>query len=229
MQKIVIAIDGFSGCGKSSTAKALAKIFGYTYIDSGAMYRAAALHFLDNKVNLDNKADVLENLKTLKISFDFNSETGKQETFLNGRNVENEIRSMRVSDHVSEVSKIKEVREELVFKQQELGKNKGVVMDGRDIGTVVFPEAELKVFMTADLTIRGKRRLKELQEKGQKVTLDEIVRNLAERDEMDSTRKESPLLMASDAVELDTSHLDFDDQVNRIVEYAKERIGLYSK
>jgi CMP/dCMP kinase len=229
MQKIVIAIDGFSGCGKSSTAKALAKIFGYTYIDSGAMYRAAALHFLDNKVNLDNKVEVLENLKTLKISFDFNSETGKQETFLNGRNVENEIRSMRVSDHVSEVSKIKEVREELVFKQQELGKNKGVVMDGRDIGTVVFPEAELKVFMTADLTIRGKRRLKELQEKGQKVTLDEIVRNLAERDEMDSTRKESPLLMASDAVELDTSHLDFDDQVNRIVEYAKERIGLYSK
>ncbi|RPA70057.1 (d)CMP kinase [Cyclobacteriaceae bacterium YHN15] len=229
MQKIVIAIDGFSGCGKSSTAKALAKIFGYTYIDSGAMYRAATLHFLDNKVNLDNKVDVLENLKTLKISFDFNSETGKQETFLNGRNVENEIRSMRVSDHVSEVSKIKEVREELVFKQQELGKNKGVVMDGRDIGTVVFPEAELKVFMTADLTIRGKRRLKELQEKGQKVTLDEIVRNLAERDEMDSTRKESPLLMASDAVELDTSHLDFDDQVNRIVEYAKERISLYSK
>jgi CMP/dCMP kinase len=229
MQKIVIAIDGFSGCGKSSTAKALAKIFGYTYIDSGAMYRAAALHFLDNKVNLNNKADVLENLKTLKISFDFNPETGKQETFLNGQNVENEIRSMRVSDHVSEVSKIKEVREELVFKQQELGKNKGVVMDGRDIGTVVFPEAELKVFMTADLTIRGKRRLKELQEKGQKVTLDEIVRNLAERDEMDSTRKESPLLMASDAVELDTSHLDFDDQVNRIVEFAKERIGLYSK
>ena len=228
MQKIVIAIDGFSGCGKSSTAKALAKILGYTYIDSGAMYRATTLHFLDHKVKLDNKADVLENLKTLKISFDFNPETGKQETFLNGQNVENEIRSMRVSDHVSEVSKIKEVREELVFQQQGLGKNKGVVMDGRDIGTVVFPEAELKVFMTADLTIRGKRRLKELQEKGQKVTLDEIVRNLAERDEMDSTRKESPLLMASDAEELDTSHLEFDDQVNKIVEFAKKRIGLYS-
>jgi len=229
MQKIVIAVDGYSGCGKSSTAKALAKILGYTYIDSGAMYRAATLHFLDHKVKLDNKAEVNENLKTLKISFDFNPETGKQETFLNGQNVENEIRSMRVSDHVSEVSKIKEVREGLVFQQQELGKNKGVVMDGRDIGTVVFPEAELKVFMTADLTIRGKRRLKELQEKGQKVTLDEIVRNLAERDEMDSTRKESPLLMAKDALELDTSHLDFDDQVNKIVEFSKERIGLYSK
>ncbi|MFD2202349.1 (d)CMP kinase [Shivajiella indica] len=229
MQKIVIAIDGFSGCGKSSTAKALAKILGYTYIDSGAMYRAATLHFLNHKVNLENKEDVASSLETLKISFEFNPETGKQETFLNGQNVENEIRSLRVSDHVSEVSKIKEVREELVSQQQDLGKNKGVVMDGRDIGTVVFPDAELKVFMTADLTIRAKRRLKELQEKGQQVTLDEIVRNLAERDEMDSTRKESPLLMAKDAVELDTSHLEFDDQVNQIVSFAKDRIVLYSK
>jgi CMP/dCMP kinase len=229
MQKIVIAIDGFSGCGKSSTAKALAKILGYTYIDSGAMYRAATLHFLNQKVNLGSIKDVLKHLNEIKISFEYNPETGRQETFLNGMNVEDEIRSMRVSDHVSEVSKIKEVREELVFQQQKLGENKGVVMDGRDIGTVVFPEAELKVFMTADLTIRAKRRLKELQEKGQEVTLDEIVRNLAERDEMDSTRKESPLLMAKDAVELDTSHLDFDDQVNKIVEFAENRIGLYSK
>jgi cytidylate kinase len=229
MQKIVIAIDGFSGCGKSSTAKALAKILGYTYIDSGAMYRAATLHFLNHKVNLQNIKEVLEHLRVLKISFENNPETGRQETSLNGKNVENEIRAMKVSDHVSEVSKIREVREELVFQQQELGKNKGVVMDGRDIGTVVFPDAELKVFMTADLTIRAKRRLKELQEKGQEVTLDEIVRNLAERDEMDSTRKESPLLMAKDAVELDTSHLDFDDQVNKIVEFAKNRIDLHSK
>jgi CMP/dCMP kinase len=229
MQKIVIAIDGFSGCGKSSTAKALAKILGYTYIDSGAMYRAATLHFLNHKVNLGNIKDVLKHLNEIKISFEYNPETGRQETFLNGKNVEDEIRSMRVSDHVSEVSKIKEVREELVSQQQELGKNKGVVMDGRDIGTVVFPEAELKVFMTADLTIRAKRRLKELHEKGQEVTLDEIVRNLAERDEVDSTRKESPLLMANDAVELDTSQLDFDDQVNKIVEFAENRIGLYSK
>jgi CMP/dCMP kinase len=229
MQKIVIAIDGFSGCGKSSTAKALAKILGYTYIDSGAMYRAATLHFLNHKVNLGNIKDVLKHLNEIKISFEYNPETGRQETFLNGMNVEDEIRSMRVSDHVSEVSKIKEVREELVFQQQKLRENKGVVMDGRDIGTVVFPEAELKVFMTADLTIRAKRRLKELQEKGQEVTLDEIVRNLAERDEVDSTRKESPLLMANDAVELDTSQLDFDDQVNKIVEFAENRIGLYSK
>lgn len=228
MQKIVIAIDGFSGCGKSSTAKAIAKILGYTYIDSGAMYRAATLHFLENKVNLENKEDVLSNLKKLKISFDINPETRKQETFLNGKNVENEIRSMRVSDHVSEVSKIKEVREELVFQQQVLGKDKGVVMDGRDIGTVVFPDAELKVFMTADLTIRAKRRLKELKEKGQEVTLDEIARNLAERDQKDTTRKESPLIMAKDAVELDTSHLEFDDQVGKIVEFAHERISLYS-
>lgn len=228
MQKIVIAIDGLSGCGKSSTAKAVAKILGYTYIDSGAMYRAATLHFLDHKVNLESEEDVLSNLKKLKISFDLNPETGKQETYLNGKNVENEIRSMRVSDHVSEVSKIKEVREELVFQQQELGKDKGVVMDGRDIGTVVFPNAELKVFMTADLTIRAKRRLKELNEKGQEVTLDEIVRNLAERDEKDTNRKESPLIRANDAVQLDTSHLEFDDQVDKIVEFAHDRISLYS-
>ncbi|WP_130273948.1 (d)CMP kinase [Cecembia calidifontis] len=229
MQKIVIAIDGYSGCGKSSTAKAVAKILGYTYIDSGAMYRAATLYFLKHQIDLSDKAAVNKALKHIQISFQTDKASGQQETYLNGENVEQQIRSMEVSDFVSEVSKIKEVRKELVSQQQQLGKAKGVVMDGRDIGTVVFPDAELKVFMTADLEIRAKRRQKELIEKGQEVTLEEIIRNLAERDKIDSTRAESPLVRAEDAVDVDTSYLDFDDQVKKIVELANERIGLYSK
>lgn len=229
MQKIVIAIDGYSGCGKSSTAKAVAKILGYTYIDSGAMYRAATLYFLQRQVDLSDGESIDKALKHIEISFHTDPETGFQETYLNGKNVEQEIRSMEVSDFVSEVSKIKEVRKELVSQQQQLGKAKGVAMDGRDIGTVVFPDAELKVFMTADLEIRARRRQKELIDKGQEVTLEEIIRNLAERDKIDSTRAESPLFRAEDAVEVDTSYLDFDDQVKKIVELANEKIGLYSK
>jgi len=225
MSKIVIAIDGYSGCGKSSTAKAVAKGLGYIYIDSGAMYRAATLHFLDNHVVLTNPKEVQKYLDTLEISFQPNPETGNQDTFLNGLNVESEIRSMRVSDYVSEVSKIKEVREALVAQQQKMGKKKGVVMDGRDIGTVVFPEAELKVFMTADLSVRAQRRQKELLEKGELVDLDKILHNLSERDAIDSSRKESPLLKAEDAVEVDTSGLQFEDQVNQILNLAKEKIG----
>lgn len=225
MQKIIIAIDGYSGCGKSSTAKAVAQILGYTYIDSGAMYRAATLHFLNNHVVLSNPKDVGKNLDSLEISFHLNPENGKQETYLNGLNVEDEIRSMRVSDYVSEVSKIKEVRSGLVAQQQKMGKKKGVVMDGRDIGTVVFPSAELKVFMSADLNIRAKRRQKELLERGEMVGLEKIVQNLAERDHVDTTRKESPLKKADDALELDTSLLEFGDQVDQIVSYAKEKIG----
>lgn len=225
MSKIVIAIDGYSGCGKSSTAKAVAKGLGYIYIDSGAMYRAATLHFLDNHVVLTNPKEVQKYLDTLEISFQPNPETGNQDTFLNGLNVESEIRSMRVSEYVSEVSKIKEVREALVAQQQKMGKKKGVVMDGRDIGTVVFPEAELKVFMTADLSVRAERRQKELLEKGELVDLDKILHNLSERDAIDSSRKESPLLKAEDAVEVDTSGLQFEDQVNQILNLAKEKIG----
>ena len=226
MQKIVIAIDGYSGCGKSSTAKSVAQILGYTYIDSGAMYRAATLHFLNNHVVLSNPKDVSQYLNSLEITFHSNPETGKQETFLNGLNVEDGIRSMRVSDYVSEVSKIKEVRTELVAQQQRMGKKKGVVMDGRDIGTVVFPSAELKVFMSADLNIRAERRQKELLERGELVALEKIVQNLAERDQIDTTRRESPLRKAEDAVELDTSLLEFEDQVNQIVSFAKEKIGI---
>ena len=225
MSKIVIAIDGYSGCGKSSTAKAVAKGLGYIYIDSGAMYRAATLHFLDNHVVLTNPKEVQKYLDTLEISFQPNPETGNQDTFLNGLNVESEIRSMRVSEYVSEVSKIKEVREALVAQQQKMGKKKGVVMDGRDIGTVVFPEAELKVFMTADLSVRAERRQKELLEKGELVDLDKILHNLSERDAIDSSRKESPLLKAEDAVEVNTSGLQFEDQVNQILNLAKEKIG----
>ena len=225
MQKIVIAIDGYSGCGKSSTAKAVAQILGYTYIDSGAMYRAATLHFLNHHVVLSNPKEVNKYLESLEISFHLNHDNGKQETFLNGLNVEDEIRSMRVSDYVSEVSKIKEVRTELVAQQQKMGKKKGVVMDGRDIGTVVFPTAELKVFMSADLNIRAERRQKELLERGELVALEKIVQNLAERDQVDTTRQESPLRKAEDAVELDTSLLEFEDQVNQIVSFAKEKIG----
>lgn len=229
MRKIVIAIDGYSGCGKSSTAKAVAKILGYTYIDSGAMYRAATLQFLKNGTDITDIKEILSSLSQIEISFRANPDNGRQETYLNGENVEDAIRSMEVSDYVSEVSKIKEVRTALVAQQQKLGDAKGVVMDGRDIGTVVFPDAELKVFMTADLQIRAARRQQELQEKGVEVKLEEIIRNLEERDEIDSTRKESPLLKADDAIEVDTSYLKFDDQVKKVVDLAKEKIDLYSK
>jgi CMP/dCMP kinase len=225
MQRIVIAIDGYSGCGKSSTAKAVAKILNYTYIDSGAMYRAATLHFLNNHVTLTNPKDVERNLENLQISFHVNPESGQQETFLNGINVEDEIRSMKVSEYVSEVSKIKEVRTALVAQQQHLGRKKGVVMDGRDISTVVFPQAELKIFMNADLKIRAERRQKELLEKGSLIELDKIIQNLSERDKMDSSREESPLIKAENAEEIDTSRMDFNEQVNQIVKLAKEKIG----
>lgn len=224
MGKIVVAIDGYSGCGKSSTAKAVAKELGYTYIDSGAMYRAATLHFLNNFLSPTNPHDVEKALKTLEISFHINPETGKQETFLNGLYVEVEIRSMRVSERVSEIATLKSVREELVSQQQKLGKKKGVVMDGRDIGSVVFPSAELKVFMSADLDTRSVRRQQELLEKGELVDLDEIRNNLSERDRIDSSRKESPLLKMPEAMEIDTSELTFESQVAQIVFQARQII-----
>lgn len=224
MGKIVIAIDGYSGCGKSSTAKAVAKELGYTYIDSGAMYRAATLHFLNNFLSPTNPQDVEKALKTLEISFHPNPDTGRQETFLNGLNVEDEIRNMRVSERVSEIATLKTVRHELVAQQQRLGKKKGVVMDGRDIGSVVFPGAELKVFMSADLDTRSIRRQQELLEKGELVDLDEIRNNLAERDRIDSSRKESPLLKMPEAIEIDTSELTFETQVAQIVHQARQII-----
>ncbi|MFC5192365.1 (d)CMP kinase [Algoriphagus aquatilis] len=224
MGKIVIAIDGYSGCGKSSTAKAVAKDLGFTYIDSGAMYRAATLHFLNNFLSPSNPHEVEKALNSMEISFQINPDTQKQETYLNGLNVEDEIRTMRVSERVSEVATIKEIRKELVAQQQRLGRKKGVVMDGRDIGSVVFPQAELKIFMTADLETRAYRRQQELLEKGEMIDLEEIKTNLAERDRVDSSRSESPLAKMPDAVEIDTSNLTFTEQVAQIVALAKEVI-----
>jgi CMP/dCMP kinase len=224
MGKIVIAIDGYSGCGKSSTAKAVAQKLGFTYIDSGAMYRAATLYFLDHFLSPSNPVDVEKGLKSLDITFQINPDTQRQETYLNGLNVEDEIRSMRVSERVSEVATVKAVRKALVAQQQRLGKKKGVVMDGRDIGSVVFPDAELKLFMTADLETRAARRQQELLEKGELVDLEEIKSNLSERDRIDSSRAESPLVKTTDAVEIDTSNLTFDGQVAQIVQLAREVI-----
>jgi cytidylate kinase len=225
MGKIVIAIDGYSGCGKSSTAKAVAKALGFTYIDSGAMYRAATLHFLEHYLSPSNPHEVDKGLKTLEITFQVNPDSGKQETYLNGLLVEDEIRTMRVSERVSEIATVKEIRKELVAQQQRLGRKKGVVMDGRDIGSVVFPDAELKIFMTADLETRAIRRQQELVEKGELVDLEDIKINLAERDRIDSSRAESPLTKMPDAIEIDTSNLTFDEQVAQIVQLAKEIIN----
>lgn len=224
MGKIVIAIDGYSGCGKSSTAKAVAKALGFTYIDSGAMYRAATLHFLNNYLQVSNPHEVEKGLKTLEISFHLNPETNLQETYLNGLNVEDEIRTMRVSEKVSEVAAVKAIRKELVAQQKRFGVKKGVVMDGRDVGSVVFPEAELKIFMTADLETRAGRRQQELLEKGELVDLNEIKNNLAERDRIDSSREEGPLIKTPDAVEIDTSNMAFEEQVAQIVQLAREVI-----
>lgn len=225
MGKIVIAIDGYSGCGKSSTAKAVAKDLGYTYIDSGAMYRAATLHFLNSYLSPSNPHDVENGLKDLEIEFHPNPDSGEQETYLNGLNVEKEIRTMRVSENVSNLAKEKAIRKVLVAQQKKLGKSKGVVMDGRDVGSVIFPDAELKVFMTADLETRAYRRQQELLAKGDLVDLEEIQKNLAERDQIDSTREEGPLIKVEDAVEIDTSNLNFAEQVAQIVDLAQQKIN----
>jgi|TARA_R110002096_G_scaffold193378_3_gene375053 cytidylate kinase len=225
MKKIIVAIDGYSGCGKSTTAKAVAKVLQYTYLDSGAMYRAVTLFFLRNNTDLTNSQDIISNLKEIKITFHFNEAKGIQEIFMNGENVENEIRGMAVSSYVSEVSKLENVRTEMVNIQRKMGIDKGIVMDGRDIGTVVFPEAELKIFMTADTTIRAERRQKELLENGERISLDSVKENLESRDAIDTGRAVSPLKKASDAIEIDTSYLAFKDQVAKIIELAKERMN----
>ncbi len=222
MKKIIIAIDGYSACGKSTTAKRVAEHLGYAYIDSGAMYRAVTLYFLENHVSLTNQKEVDKALSEIEIHFE--NIKGVNTTFLNGSNVEKQIRKMNVSNHVSEVSTLASVREAMVAQQRTMGKKKGVVMDGRDIGTVVFPEAELKIFMTADMEIRAERRQLELLEKGQALNLDEIRDNLAKRDHIDATRQESPLRKADDAVILDTSGITLEEQVQEVVALAKEKM-----
>lgn len=223
MRKIVIAIDGYSACGKSTTAKEAARILGYRYIDTGAMYRAVTLHFLENHIALTNPKEIDKALGVIKISFRVNKE-GRSETYLNGLNVERDIREMRVSEFVSQVSTIPSVRHAMVEQQRRMGKERAVVMDGRDIGTVVFPDAELKMFMTADILVRAFRRQKELLDHDEMVDIDTIVENLRKRDEIDSTRKESPLRKAADAVELDTTHITVDEQVDEVIRLALTRI-----
>jgi len=224
MNKIIIAIDGYSGCGKSSTARAVAADLGYTYIDTGAMYRAVTLYFLDHFLSPTNPHDVEKALKSIDVSFHLNTDTNLQETYLNGLNVEKQIRTMRVTEKVSEVATISPIRKALVAQQQKLGKKKGVVMDGRDVGSVIFPDAELKVFMTANLDTRAERRQQELLAKKELVALDEIKANLAERDKIDSTRAEGPLKKVVDAMEIDTSNITFAEQVAQIVHQAKKII-----
>lgn len=223
MRKIIIAIDGYSACGKSTTAKEVARVLGYRYIDTGAMYRAVTLYFLDHHVSLTNPREIDKTLMDIKIGFRVNKE-GRSETFLNGLNVEREIREMRISEHVSQVSAIPAVRHAMVDQQRRMGKERAVVMDGRDIGTVVFSDAELKMFMTADILIRAFRRQKELLARDEMVDIDSIVENLKKRDEIDSTRKESPLRKANDAIELDTTFITVDEQVDEVIRLALARI-----
>ncbi|MES2837945.1 MAG: (d)CMP kinase [Bacteroidota bacterium] len=218
MKKITIAIDGYSSCGKSTLAKALAAKLGYSYVDSGAMYRAVTYFFLQNQVipasNLEFEEEkVLHALNQIHLTFVYNPALKASETYLNEVNVEKEIREMHVSQHVSKVSAIKEVRTRLVAIQQKLGKSKGVVMDGRDIGTVVFPDAELKLFMTADIDVRAQRRFDELTSKGNKISMDEVKQNLWQRDYDDTHRKENPLTKAEDAIILDNSDLNRQQQL----------------
>ena len=224
MKKIVIAIDGYSACGKSSTAKQVAAKLNYAYIDTGAMYRAVTYYFLKNYVNLTNPRAVDDALRNIHIEFHNNSRTKENETFLNGLNVEREIRTMKVSDKVSEVSAIGAVRSCLSELQRRMGKKKGIVMDGRDIGTAVFPDAELKIFMTADFDARAARRQKELLEKDQLVDLGQVRENLEKRDHIDTTRKENPLRKAEDAFEIDTTHITLEEQVDMILNLAATKI-----
>jgi cytidylate kinase len=223
LKKIVIAIDGYSACGKSTTAKQVAAVLGYRYIDSGAMYRAVTMYFLDHHISLTNPKEIGKALPQIHISFKVNSKN-KSETYLNGLNVEKEIRSMRVSKMVSQVSTLKEVRATLVELQRKLGKEKGVVMDGRDIGTIVFPNAELKLFMTADMLVRAFRRQKELMERDRLVDLDEVVDNIIQRDKIDTTRVESPLRQAEDAIVIDTTNISIDEQVDEVVRMAVSKV-----
>jgi cytidylate kinase len=225
LSKIVIAIDGYSACGKSTTAKEVAKILGYRYIDSGAMYRAVTLYFLEHHVSLTNPKEVQKALNHITITFQINPKRST-ETFLNGLSVEQEIRDMRISDQVSPVSAIKEVRAAMVAQQRKLGKDKGIVMDGRDIGTVVFPQAELKLFMTADMAVRAYRRQQELLARDVLVNLDEVIENIKKRDLIDTTRAESPLAKANDAITIDTTHITIEEQVDEVTRLAFSRIIL---
>jgi len=219
-KNIVVAIDGYSSCGKSTLAKALAKRLHFIYVDSGAMYRAVTLYFLRNNIDLNNKQQVIDALKHIHLNF--NSRDYDTHITLNDEEVSDEIRQMPVSENVSTVSAIHEVRVEMVKQQQRMGKSKNIVMDGRDIGTAVFPDASVKIFMTADPSVRAERRYKELVVKNPDITLEEVFENLAHRDYQDTTRKESPLIRAKDAIILDNTNLTPDEQLAFALKKVKE-------
>jgi CMP/dCMP kinase len=224
--KIIITIDGWSSCGKSTLAKQLARELGYIYIDSGAMYRAITLYFLRNHVDWTHPDAVEDALHRITLTFMSNHKSGQSEMYLNGENVEYVIRDLVVAEKVSEVATIKEVRDYAVKQQQDMGKNKGIVMDGRDIGTVVFPKAELKIFMTADNDIRVKRRYQELYEKNPNVTMEEVRANLEMRDYIDSHRAVSPLRKADDALELDNTNVTMKEQLEIAKKWVQERLSV---
>jgi cytidylate kinase len=224
MKKIIITIDGYSSCGKSTLARELASELNYIFIDSGAMYRAITLYFLRNHVDWNSKKKVTEALKNINLEFIYNPLTFKSDIYLNGENVEALIRDMLVTENVSNVSTIKDVRDFAVAQQRKMGKRKGIVMDGRDIGTTVFPDAELKIFMTADTAIRVERRYKELFDKDPNISIEEVKINLEMRDYIDSNREVSPLRKADDALVLDNSNLSEKEQLKMALRWAKERV-----
>lgn len=226
MNKITIAIDGFSSTGKSTLAKQLAKQLNYIYVDTGAMYRAVAYYALKNdlisETNFNSEA-LINQLEAIQITFKFNEALGFAEVYLNGENIETKIRTLEVSKYVSPVATLSQVRQKLVEQQQIMGKDKGVVMDGRDIGTVVFPNAELKIFMTASAETRAKRRYKELLERGDVLSYKDVLDNVTTRDRIDSTREDSPLIQAEDAIAIDNSNLTIEEQLITVLKLAKER------
>lgn len=227
MRKITIAIDGFSSTGKSTLAKQIANHLGYVFVDTGAMYRAVTYFAMQHNFVSENHIDtegLIKNLSNITLQFQFNPEVGFAEMYLNNENVELAIRTIEVSRLVSKIAEISEVRAKLVEQQQEMGKNKGIVMDGRDIGTVVFPNADLKLFMTASTETKAERRFKELQEKGQQITLEEVLQNVQERDYIDTHREDSPLVKAEDAIEIDNSYLSKKEQFDLVMELVNEEL-----
>jgi len=225
LKKITIAIDGYSSTGKSTLAKQLAKHLGYVYVDTGAMYRAVTYFAMEMgyiAADFFDKETLINSLQNIKLHFEFNSDLGFAEMYLNNENIEKQIRTIEVSNFVSKVAEVSEVRAKLVEQQQEMGNNKGIVMDGRDIGTVVFPDAELKIFMTASPETRAQRRFDELQAKGDNVTYEEVLKNVQERDYIDTHRQDSPLVIADDAIEIDNSYLTREEQFTAVLELVEE-------
>jgi cytidylate kinase len=228
MGKITIAIDGYSSTGKSTVAKQLADYLGYVYVDSGAMYRAVTLYAMQNGIISKDHFDtskLIESLSSIHLKFYKEPDWGKAHIFLNGKDVEDKIRNLEVSEFVSPIATIHEVRAKLVAQQKQMGLEKGVVMDGRDIGTIVFPQAELKIFMNASAKERAQRRYKELLERGENIQYAEVLKNIQDRDHIDTTRKDSPLVKAADAIEIDNSEMNLEDQFHTVLQLAKDRIA----